>query len=163
MMHPTRSIDGYMRSRGMPTQPVARPRLLPRVVEAASSRYRSIRPPDVTPVEYDGTQPGATIFANPIQVTPDYDAAIRIIRFMRDVKPRDCQFPDDMGCETQLYLGLAIRFAFPGWGMVKVAHACMVSGGDAIFFATLLDIAEKSDWVASHPEIITAAVGALAP
>ncbi len=68
---------------------------------------------------------------------------IRVVRGM----DKPCGFPHDLGCETQIYLGLAVRKVFPRWGMVQVAEACRVNAPDAIFFATLLDLATGAKWV----------------
>ena len=121
-----------------------RPRLLPRVVAAATKHRPS---PNVYPVEHDGVQPVLAIIPiAPSAVQESVASAVRMIRVVRGLD-KPCGFPNDLGCETQLYLGLAIRKVFPRWTMNQVAEACRVHAPDAIFFATLLDLASRAKWV----------------
>lgn len=110
------------------------------------------RPLPAAPVrtEADAAQPGLRVpFFAPVEDGDlDIRNAVRVIRAARGVGPeKPCRFPDDLGCETQIYLGLAVRAEFSRLGMVAVAEACWVSAPDAIFFSTLLDLAEGRDWV----------------
>lgn len=111
-------------------------------------------------VETDGTQPGFPVpFFKPIvRRSPsalNVTAAVTSIRCNRaaerllraDRTPLECGFPHDLGCETQIYLGLAIRAERPSWSDIKIAKWCHVNQPDAFFFATLLDIAHKKPWV----------------
>ncbi len=132
-----------------------RPRLLPRVVEAATKRKPI---PNVCPVEHDGSQPG---IAMPAELAPIVNPwpSVRAIRRARGMGPEyPCGFPHDLGCITQLYLGLAIRSARPSIGMVAIAEQCLVPVTEAAFFGRLLDIAEQSAWANETPHVIAAAI-----
>lgn len=136
----------------------SRPRLLPNVVEAAKRRYPSN---NVHPVEQDGSQPGydAKLFFWPdTEPEADVRAAVRLIRLCRPAD-KPCGFPNDLGCETQLYLGLAVRKAFPNWSTSKVAETCRVNAPDAHFFGQLLDLATKATW--PKKSVLNAAINAL--
>lgn len=88
--------------------------------------------------------------------------AIRAIRRARGMAPdQACGFPDDLGCETQLYLGLAIRSIRPDLSIIATAEQCLAPAVDAVFFGRLLDIADNSEWAARNAHVITAAVGEL--
>jgi hypothetical protein len=74
------------------------------------------------------------------------EAAVARIRAMRGVNcDNPCRFPDDLGCETQLYLGAGVYRAFPLERMSVVAQVCGVAVPDAPFFTMLISIAENSD------------------
>ncbi len=74
------------------------------------------------------------------------ERAVAQIRLMVRRKRDDyrCGFPDDLGCETQLYLGRAMMEAYPGERFPVIAQCCGVAVGDCWFFATLLDLATHS-------------------
>lgn len=69
------------------------------------------------------------------------------VAHIRLITKRADKFPDDFGCETQLYLGLAARQAFPNAGFSRIAEVAKVDQPDAVFFGTLLDIAIVAPWV----------------
>lgn len=84
--------------------------------------------------------------------------AVEVIRRARG-RGRDCGYPHDLGCETQLYLGVAISIEYPGMTMASIAQSCEVPVGDAVFFAVLCDIAKSSAWIS--PSILAAACDAV--
>lgn len=71
----------------------------------------------------------------------------RAVAHIRSITKRKDKFPTDLGCETQLYLGLAARKAFPRAGFSSIAEVSKVKHPDAVFFGTLLDIAAGAEWV----------------
>ncbi len=74
------------------------------------------------------------------------ERAVARIRAMRGVDcEKPCRFPNDLGCETQLYLGAGVFRAFPMERMSVVAQVCGVDVPDAPFFTMLISIAETSD------------------
>jgi hypothetical protein len=85
--------------------------------------------------------------------------AVEVIRRARG-RGHDCGYPHDLGCETQLYLGIAISIEYPEMTMTSIAKSCDVSVVDAVFFAVLCDIAKSSDWI--RTSILAAACDAVA-
>lgn len=74
------------------------------------------------------------------------EKAVARIRAMRGVNcDKPCTWPDDLGCETQLYLGSAMFKAFPRERLHVVGQACGVGIPDAMFFAMLVSLAENSE------------------
>ncbi len=71
----------------------------------------------------------------------------------------ECKWPDDLGCETQLYLALACWAVWPRIGNVKIAEKCGVPITEAHFFAELVDLARGASWL--HPGIVAAAASIL--
>lgn len=71
------------------------------------------------------------------------EKAVGRIRAMRK-STVPCEFPHDLGCETQLYLGAGMVMAFPRERMSIIAQACGVHVPDAPFFFTLLALAQDS-------------------
>lgn len=104
---------------------------------AALMRKRNFRP------RYTMTLP------KPIPVaTTDMPARVcAAVAYIRSITKRADKFPDDLGCETQLYLGLAARKAFPTAGFSRIAEVAKVNQPDAVHFGTLLDIAAGAEWV----------------
>ena len=84
--------------------------------------------------------------------------AVGAIRHLRGVDGTD-GFPADLGCETQLYLGVALFWAYPEERVITVAGCCGVDAPDAYFFAELLELAIGGGWM--KPGIIAAAGRAL--
>jgi len=73
------------------------------------------------------------------------DMAVSRIRSMRGVNADlRCGFPDDLGCETQLYLGSALFRVFPRERLHVIGQCCGVNVPDAMFFAMLVSIAEHA-------------------
>ncbi len=70
-----------------------------------------------------------------------------------------CRWPEDLGCETQLYLALACQAAWPRLTNVQLAEKCRVPVIEAHFFAELVELARKAEWVA--PGIVAAAASIL--
>lgn len=84
------------------------------------------------------------------------EAAVERIRVMRGIG-RACPFPDDLGCETQLYLGRALCEAFPQERIAIIAQCCGVGIPDALFFQALVDIATFAQPCWMKPEIVAEA------
>lgn len=72
--------------------------------------------------------------------------AVSVIRRMRGVDKSD-GFPSDLGCVTQLYLGLAFLSVRPRSSSQDIATVCSVNVPDAIFFGELCLSAFGSDWI----------------
>lgn len=120
-----------------------------------------LKGPNVFPVEFDGSQPEVAMPAQPEPIVNPWPS-VRAIRRARGMSPDyDCGFPHDLGCETQLYLGLAIRSERPSIGIVALAEQCLVPVTEAAFFGRLLDIAEHSEWANENPHVIAAAIVAM--
>lgn len=77
--------------------------------------------------------------------------AVEGIRRARDKDHRD-GFPQDLGCDTQLYLGAAVYAAFPDERISTVALVCAVPVADGLFFAELIELALAGTWM--EPQII---------
>jgi hypothetical protein len=89
-------------------------------------------------------------------VTPaQVQRAVMAIRRARGVGGDD-GFPHGLGCDTQLYLGVALQIAFPRLRAIAIAQACSVTVPDAHFFAELCDIAAGAGWM--KPEILAGAI-----
>lgn len=74
------------------------------------------------------------------------EKAVARIRAMRGVNcDKPCRFPDDLGCETQLYLGSALFKVFPRERLFVIGQCCGVNVPDAMFFAMLVSTAENAN------------------
>lgn len=95
-------------------------------------------------------------------IAPSPDHIVRAVILIRRMRGADAKdgYPNDLGCETQLYLGAAIQLEYPALKMGAVADLCGVGGADAIFFAELLDIADRGGWM--REDVITGAMDCMA-
>lgn len=88
------------------------------------------------------------------------DRAVKKIRAMRrafNPAAAPCGFPDDLGCETQLYLAVALFDAYPDESAITIAGCCGVDAADAHFFGQLVLAATGSPRPWMHAEIRFAA------